>query len=92
MGSVKTVMKVWKECYNAYVAAIVTNEDSTPRDQSMAEQVAAGTMTEAERRYKPKMPGNLGFKKADHGELPLEQQEIDKLSDPIRFVKNYKRE
>jgi hypothetical protein len=69
MGSVKTVLKVWKECSNAYVAAIVTGKDGSttcPKlSHSMAEWVAAGTMMEAEGRYKPKTPGNLGSKKAE---------------------------
>jgi hypothetical protein len=56
----------------------------------MAERVAAGTMTEAERHYKQKTPGHLGLKKTDDGELPLEYPEIDKLLDPIHYVKNYK--
>jgi hypothetical protein len=54
IGSVKTILDVWKNCSNAYVAAIVTNKDSTTLSKlsdSMAERVAAGTMTEAERRY-----------------------------------------
>jgi hypothetical protein len=29
MGAVKTVLTIWNECSNAYVAAIVTDEDST---------------------------------------------------------------
>jgi hypothetical protein len=43
MGSVKTILEVWKNCPNAYVAAIVTNEDCTTRSKlshSMAERVA----------------------------------------------------
>jgi hypothetical protein len=47
-------------------------------------------MTEAERRYPPKKEGCLGTKKGDHGELPLEHPPVEKLSDPIHFVKNYK--
>jgi hypothetical protein len=58
----------------------------------MAERVAAGTMTEAERRDKPKKPGHLGAKKTDSGELPLEHLEIVKHTDPIHDVKNYKSE
>jgi hypothetical protein len=33
-----------------------------------------------------------GKKKPDNGVLPLDYPEIDKLSDPIHFVKNYKSE
>ncbi len=29
MGSVKTVLDIWKDCPNAYVAAIITDKDST---------------------------------------------------------------
>ena len=52
----------------------------------------AGKMTEAEQCYRPKIPGNLGAKKDDHGELPIDHPTIDKLSDPIHFIKNYKSE
>ena len=93
IGAVKIVKKIWKECPNGYVAAIVTDEDSTTRaklSHNMAERVEAGTMTEAERRYVPKVPGNLGPKKTDHGELPLDHPEIRKLSDHNHFIKNYK--
>jgi hypothetical protein len=48
MGSVKPVLYVWNECTNAYVAAIVTDKDSTTRakvSHSMAKWVAARTMT-----------------------------------------------
>jgi hypothetical protein len=95
MGAMKTVLTIWNECSNAYVATIVTNEDSTTRaklSHSMAERVAAGTMTKAERRYKPKKQGHLGAKKPDKGELPLEHPEIDTNLDPIHHVKNYKGE
>jgi hypothetical protein len=95
MGSVKTILDIWKKCSNAYVAAIVTNEDSTPRSKlshSMAERVAAGTMTEAERRYKQKTPGRLGSKKNDRGELPIEHPVIIKYSDINHFTKNYQGE
>jgi hypothetical protein len=56
MGSVQTVMDIWYNCPDAYVAAIVTDEDATTRSKlshSMSELVAAGRMTEAERRYLP---------------------------------------
>jgi hypothetical protein len=95
MGSVKTVLNLWNECSNAYVAAIVTVEDSTTRaklSHSMAKRVAAGTMTKAEQRYKPRKPGHLGAKKTDSRELPLEDPEIEKYSDRIHYVKNYKSE
>jgi hypothetical protein len=49
MRSVKSVLKVWEECSNAY--------------KSMAERVAAGTMTAGKQQYKPKTPGNLGSRK-----------------------------
>jgi hypothetical protein len=52
----------------------------------------AGKITDAERRYEPKKPGQKGGKKPDNGVLPLDYPEIDKLSDPIHFVKNYKSE
>jgi hypothetical protein len=93
VGSVKTVLFVWQNCSNAYVTSIVTGEDSTTRSKlshSMAERVAAGTMTEAERRYKPKTPGRLGSKKNDKGELLLEHPEIVKHLDVNHFTKNYK--
>ena len=66
MGSVKTVLDLWNNCSTAYVSAIVTDEDSTTRSKlshSMAELVEAGKMSEPERRYKPKIAGNLGKKK-----------------------------
>jgi hypothetical protein len=95
MGSVKTIMDIWKNCSNANVAAVVTDEDSTTRSKlshSMAERVAAGTMTEAERRYKPKTPGCLGSKKNDKGELPIQHPVIVKYSDINHFTKNYQGE
>jgi hypothetical protein len=52
MGSMQTVMDIWNTCPDAYVAAIVTDEDATTRSKlshSMSELVAAGRMTEAER-------------------------------------------
>jgi hypothetical protein len=93
MGSVKTVMDIWKDCPNAYVAAIVTDEDSTTSSKlshSKSEMVAAGRMTETERRYILEKEGNLGKMKADNVELPLDHPFITKLSDPIHYVKNYK--
>jgi hypothetical protein len=54
--------------------------------------VAAGRMTEAERRYAPEKEGNLGKIKPDLGELPLDHPFITKHSDPIYHVKNYKGE
>jgi hypothetical protein len=93
IGAVKIGKKIWNECSIGYVAAIVTNKDSTTRaklSHNMAERVEAGTMTEAERRYVPKLPGNLGPKKTDHGEPPLDHPEIQKLSDCNHFIKNYK--
>jgi hypothetical protein len=95
IGSVNTILDIWKNRSNAYVAAIVTDEDSTTRSKlshSMAECVAAGTMTEAQRRYKPKTPGRLGSKKNDKGELPIEHPVIVKYSDINHFTKNYQRE
>jgi hypothetical protein len=56
MGSIKTVLDIWKDCPHAYVAAIVTDEDSTTPSKLShfkSEMVAAGRMTEAERRYVP---------------------------------------
>jgi hypothetical protein len=52
MGSVKTVLDIWRDCLYAYVKAIVTDEDSTTRSKlshSRLEMVAAGRMTETER-------------------------------------------
>ena len=95
LGAVKTVLDIWQNCTNGYVSTIVTDEDSTTRSKlshSMADLVAAGRMTEAERRYRPKIAGNLGPKKDDHGELPIDHPTIEKLSDPIHFIKNYKSE
>ena len=95
IGAVETVLSIWKNCANGYVAAVVTDEDSTTRSKlthSHAEMVSAGRMTEAERRYEPKIPGHQGSKKSDHGVLPLAHPVIEKLSDPIHFVKNYKGE
>jgi hypothetical protein len=54
--------------------------------------VSAGRMAEEDRRYKPKVAGRLGSKKDDHGMLPLAHPTIEKLSDPIHYVKNYKSE
>ena len=47
-------------------------------------------MTEVECRNEPKKVGNLGTKKPDNGELPMDYPDIEKLADPIHFVKNYK--
>jgi hypothetical protein len=95
MGSVKSVLDIWKHCPNAYVAAIVTDKDSTTRSRlshSKAEMVAAGRMTEAERRYAPEKEGNLGKMKLDSVELPLKHPVITKHSDPGHYIKNYKGE
>jgi hypothetical protein len=95
MGSVKTILDIWKNCSNAYVAAIVTDEDLTTRSKlshSMAERVAAGTTTEAKRRYKPKTPGCLGSKKNDKGELSIQHPVMVKYSDINHFTKNYQGE
>jgi hypothetical protein len=73
----------------------VTDEDATTRSKlshSMSELVAAGRMTEAERRYLPEKVGNLGGKRPDSGVLPLEHPYIIKHSDPIHYIKNYKGE
>jgi hypothetical protein len=59
----------------------------------MADLVLDGIMSEAERRYKPEVEGRLGAKKDGHGMLPLVHLlAIEKLSDPIHYVKNYKSE
>jgi hypothetical protein len=97
MGSVKTVMDIWNTCPDAYryISAIVTDEDATTCSKlshSMSELVAAGRMTEAERRYLPEKAGNLGGKRPDSGVLPLEHPYITKNSDPNHYVKNYKSE
>jgi hypothetical protein len=94
-GSVDQVLEIWETCPNAYCAMIITDEDATTRSKlthCMAELVANNRMTEAERRNKPLKEGNLGTKKGDHGVLPLDHPEIEKLSDPIHFIKNYKSE
>jgi hypothetical protein len=52
--------------------------------------VAAGRMTEAERRYAPEKEGKLGKIEPDLGELPLDHLFITKHFDPIHYVKNYK--
>jgi hypothetical protein len=39
---------------------------------------------------KQKRARNLGKKKEDHGELPMDLPAIDKLLDPIQFIKTYK--
>ena len=95
LGAVETVLDIWQNCTNAYVATIVTDEDTTTRSKlshSMADLVAAGRLSEADRRYKPKVEGNLGSKKDDFGMLPLLHPEIEKQSDPGHYVKNYQGE
>jgi hypothetical protein len=50
MGPVETVLKVWHECSNAYIAAIVTGGDSTSGyklSQRTAKRDAAGSIMEA---------------------------------------------
>ena len=44
----------------------------------MAHLIAAGQMTEQERQYKLKIAGNLGKKKEDHRELPMDHPAIEK--------------
>ncbi len=54
VGSVKTVLDIWKNYPNAYCATIVTDEDATTRSKlshCMAELVAIRKMTDAQRRY-----------------------------------------
>jgi hypothetical protein len=95
MGPVQTVMDIWNNCPDAYVAAIVTDEDATTRSKlshSMSELVAAGRMTEAERPYLPEKVGNRGGKRPNSGVLPLEHPYIIKHSDPIHYIQNYKGE
>jgi hypothetical protein len=58
----------------------------------MSELVAAGRMTEAERRYLPEKVGNLGGKRPDSGVLSLEHPYIIKHSGPIHYIKNCKGE
>jgi hypothetical protein len=51
MGPVRTVMDIWDNCPDAYVAAIVTDKDATTHSKvlhSMSEMVTAGILTEAE--------------------------------------------
>jgi hypothetical protein len=93
MGAVKTVMTIWNECTNAYVETIVTDEDAVMRSKLshfMAECVAIGTMMEAEQRYKTKTTRCLGAKKPGQSELPFDHPAINKLSDPIHYIKNHK--
>jgi hypothetical protein len=95
LGSVETILSIWKKYPKAYVKCIVTDEDATTRSKlshSFTELFDAGKITDAERRYEPKKPGRKGKKRPDNGVLPLDHPEIDKLSDPIHFVKNYKSE
>jgi hypothetical protein len=71
----ETVLSRWNNCSNGYIATIVTNEDLTTwakLSHSMAEQVVLGRMTKAKCRYKPKVEGNLGSKKDDHGVLHID--------------------
>ncbi len=66
IGSVDDVLGISNTNKDAYVAAIVTDEDSTTRSKlshSYADLVGAERMTEAERRYEPKKAGCLGAKK-----------------------------
>jgi hypothetical protein len=95
IGAVETILTIWKDCPNAYVAHIVTDEDSTTRSKlshSKTELMAAGRMMEAERRYPPKKPGPLGPKQPDNRELSLDHLPMEKLSNPIHYIKNYKGE
>jgi molybdenum cofactor biosynthesis enzyme len=51
LGAAETVLNIWEMCPNAYVAMVVTNEDSTTRSKlshSMADLVSSGRMTKAE--------------------------------------------
>jgi hypothetical protein len=95
LGAVVTVLDIWETCPNAYVATVVTEEESTTRlklSHSMADLVLSGRMTEAKRRYAPRKEGRLGAKKDDHDLLPLVHPNTEKLSDRIHYVKNYKSE
>jgi hypothetical protein len=56
----------------------------------MVKLVAIKKMMEAQHCYPPTKEGCLGNKRSDHGVLPLDHPEIEKLSDPIHFIKNYK--
>jgi hypothetical protein len=52
IGAVEMVLKVWNDRNDAYVAQVVTDEDSTTRSKLSHlkwELVAAGRMLEAER-------------------------------------------
>jgi hypothetical protein len=94
-GLVQKMMDIWNNCPDAYVSAIVIDEDATTCSKlshSMSELVAAGRMTEAERQYHPEKVGNLGGKRPRSGVLPLEHPYIVKHSDPIHYIKNYKGE
>ena len=93
IGAVETFLKIWNDRDDAYVAQVVTDEDSTTRSKLShlkSELVAAGRMSEAERQYPPKKPGTLGAKLPDKGELPFDHPHIVKLSGPIHYIKNYK--
>jgi hypothetical protein len=56
----------------------------------MADLVAAGRITKPERRNEQKITGRLKKKKDGHGLLILAHPTIEKLSNPIHCVKNYK--
>ena len=49
-------------------------------------------MTKAEQIYALMVEGHLGTKKGDHGMLPIDHPAIDKLSNPIYYIKKYKSE
>jgi hypothetical protein len=88
-------MDIWNTCPDAYIAAIVTDEDATTHSKlshSMSELVAAGRMTKVERQYLLEKVGNLGGKRPNSGVIPLEHPYIIKHSDPIYYIKNYKSE
>jgi hypothetical protein len=82
-------------CYNGYCSTIVTDEDSTTHSKMShctADLITAIRMIKAECQVKPKIKGRLENKKDDHRELPLDHPAIEKLSDPIHYMKNYKSE
>jgi hypothetical protein len=63
LGALESVLDIWENCPNAYVATIVTGQDTTTRSKLwhlMADLLLAGKVTEADCRYKPKVEGRLG--------------------------------
>jgi hypothetical protein len=54
----------------------------------MAKLVAAGRISKQEWHYKWKVEGRVGSKNDDHSALPLDHPPIEKLLNPIHYIKN----